>query len=80
MKVLHGICYSKWQPSAANKSDIIGKWAEDDSEYLIIVPPQLRDAIVQFQNQVYEAYVELQTTEGLAAQRRERLERVFGPL
>jgi len=80
VKELAGICHSKWRATEDSSNEIVGQWAEDGSEYVICVPPQLRDAIIQLQNKLHDVYEDFCKTERLAASKRETLERVFGPL
>jgi citrate lyase gamma subunit len=51
------ILYSKWEPGI-HESVIIGQWTEDDSEYEITVPPQLRGLIIDLQNSLQQKYTE----------------------
>jgi len=47
---LRGILYSKWYAHESNKTMICGNWSEDNSDYTLIVPYQLRDSIIKMQN------------------------------
>lgn len=50
---------SKWTINKLDSITINGNWAEDYSRYDIIVPAQLRDAIIQMQHHIYNQYKEL---------------------
>lgn len=39
-----------WRPDPDRQDTIIGEWAEDGSHYTLVVPTQLRPAIVAMQN------------------------------
>ena len=43
----------------SNNEGIIGFWAEDNSEYYIKVPYQLRDMIIEIQNWLHHIYVKV---------------------
>ncbi len=45
---------SPWHKDDTDDTKILGTWAEDDSTYEIIVPPQLRDLIIIWQNHFYK--------------------------
>lgn len=47
--------YADWVAGTA-KDIIIGRWAEDDSRYELIVPYQLRDTIIEMQNLLGSKY------------------------
>lgn len=55
------ILHSLWEPHHSCSTEIIGKWAEDGSEYTIIVPYQLRDTIVSLQNNLHFRYAKYQS-------------------
>ena len=39
-----------WRPDPDRQDTIIGEWAEDGSHYTLVVPTQLRPAIIAMQN------------------------------
>jgi len=39
-----------WRPDPDRPDTIIGEWAEDGSHYTLVVPTQLRPAIIAMQN------------------------------
>ena len=49
-----------WKEDANNPNLICGKWAEDQSSYVLEVPPQLRDTIISLQNALYLKYEEIE--------------------
>lgn len=54
MKQFSALLQHKWFPSYNNLAHINGKWAEDETLYQIVCPPQLVESIVSMQNYVYE--------------------------
>jgi hypothetical protein len=61
------LLHAKWKPGKTDDT-IIGQWAEDNSEFEITIPFQLRDLLIQLQNvlsermnQVQEAQRQLDT-------------------
>ena len=45
-----------WKKGSLNNI-IIGQWFEDDGEYTMIIPPQLRDELVEMQNELNRKYM-----------------------
>lgn len=41
-----------WRPDPDRADTIIGEWAEDGSHYTLVVPTQLRPAIIAMQNEL----------------------------
>jgi len=62
MKQYGAILHTRWR-AAERASDIVGEWAEDGSPYIITVPPQLRDQLVEMQNALCAKYQELDCLE-----------------
>jgi hypothetical protein len=58
---------SEWYEGCTNtvtdQTSIIGSWGEDNSEYMIEVPSQLRPLIIELQNALYTKYQELKQAE-----------------
>lgn len=70
------ILHAKWEKH--NQDDrIIGKWAEDDSTYEIIVPPQLRDSIINMQNTLSDFYTTTTELQNSVVQMMNTFERIF---
>jgi hypothetical protein len=61
-----------------DQSLIVGYWAEDGNEFLITVPPQLRDQIVELQNLLASSYLELEMAEEKLRAIRHNHLRIFG--
>lgn len=57
------LIYEAWEVDTHDKSVIIGRWAEDGNEYRISVPYQLRDLLIDLQNELNWAYLQLKTAE-----------------
>jgi len=53
------LLHTPWKAGKA-PNEIVGNWAEDGSEYLIMVPPQLRDMLVDLQNALADSYARIQ--------------------
>lgn len=53
------ILWKKWEKGAILQ-EIIGYWAEDNNEYKITVPYQLRDMIIEMQNWLSDKYQKIQ--------------------
>jgi len=49
------LLWEKWKPGL-EKDIINGYWAEDGSFYIIDCPHQLRDMLIQLQNQLSDLY------------------------
>lgn len=73
-----GLLYSKWKAHEHNKELIIGNWSEDNSEYDIHVPHQLRDDLVELQNLLYEKYKAVETLEKELKAKKNELNDVLG--
>lgn len=56
------ILHSHWLKDINDATRIIGKWAEDGTDYEIKVPSQLRNQIVEIQNWLCDQYTELKRT------------------
>ena len=54
------VLHAKWVSDIHTPNTIIGKWAEDDSTYQIVVPEQLRDEIIDLQNALSVYYNTIQ--------------------
>jgi len=54
------ILWRRWEKLGNTAQVIVGYWAEDGSEYKMIVPPQLRDLIVEIQNYFSDIYVQIE--------------------
>jgi hypothetical protein len=55
IRKLAPLFFEKWTPSRYKPDVIVGYWAEDGNEYEIIVPVQLRDLLIEFQNNKVDA-------------------------
>lgn len=55
MSKFSALFHSDWVAGTA-KDIIVGRWAEDDSRYELIVPYQLRDIIIELQNLLGSKY------------------------
>lgn len=53
------LIHKKWIASKERPDMIIGYWSEDYSEYIIIVPSQLRDLLLHLQNCLSEKYCKI---------------------
>lgn len=62
LKSYCSILHSKWANGNENTT-IIGQWTEDDNEYIMVVPFQLRDKIVSLQNLLVERLADLEKME-----------------
>jgi len=49
------ILHYKWK-AGSKSNEVVGKWAEDLTEYTMIVPEQLRDQIIRMQNKESDKY------------------------
>ena len=59
---LAGILHSSWKEG--HKPNVIsGIWAEDGSEYQIIIPPQLRNQLLIMQNSLHKRYIRCKSYE-----------------
>lgn len=58
---LSPISWSKWK-AGDNPSEIIGEWYEDFSHYKLVVPHQLRDAIILLQNTFVDRVSEVENS------------------
>ena len=55
------ITWSPWTAAESADNTIIGRWAEDNSTYLITCPHQLRDLLIEMQNALHVQYDEVET-------------------
>lgn len=53
------ILHKQWQACEEDPTHIIGYWAEDNSEYTISCPHQLRDNIIKLQNNLSSLYIRM---------------------
>ena len=63
---LSSILYRCWEDDLHSTDTIIGYWPEDDSEYKLKVPYQLRRKIIQMQNWLANKYFEIQRAQNVA--------------
>lgn len=70
------ILHAKWVKHS-QPNTIIGKWAEDDSTYVIVVPEQLRDIIIGMQNTLSNLYVTTTDLQNSVSQMLGSIERIF---
>lgn len=49
------LLHAPWE-ACKEPNEIVGKWAEDGNEYIIQVPPQLRNMLVDLQNVLADRY------------------------
>lgn len=54
------ITWSPWFPGEGDEGLIYGRWAEDNSKYQVLCPPQLRDLLVEMQNALHVQYDEIE--------------------
>ena len=52
------LLHAKWKPGP-EPTEIVGRWAEDESTYTMDVPEQLRDLLVELQNHLADRYAQL---------------------
>jgi 1,6-anhydro-N-acetylmuramate kinase len=71
------ILQCKWC-SGAEGNIIVGQWAEDGGQYILDVPPQLRDTIVSLQNALSDQYLEIEATRRKLAELEARAAAVLG--
>lgn len=50
------LLWKRWEASDESPSAITGFWGEDGHPFLIQVPPQMRDLIVDLQNTLSDKY------------------------
>jgi hypothetical protein len=70
------LLYAKWEAGMTGE-DITGQWAEDGSKYAVKVPHQLRDLLVQMQNELCERFAELEDARRKLAFLEQRAKGVF---
>ena len=58
MNNLGAVLHKRWI-SGGNSTEIIGYWAEDETEYYITVPFQLQDIIIDMQNCMAKQYEDI---------------------
>ena len=51
--------HQPWK-AGGKPEEIIGYWAEDLNTYTVVVPPQLRDDIIEMQNALCKRYSEIE--------------------
>ena len=62
---------SRWTKASHDNITLLGRWAEDDSPYEVVVPPQLRDLIQEMQNSLYDLYYTVGATQEAARHARQ---------
>lgn len=55
------VLYKKWFADDNTATHIYGYWAEDDTQYEMVVPSQLRKQIIEIQNWLCDRYQRLQS-------------------
>ena len=66
MDEILGLTQERWVANPTSKTDIIGFWTEDGTEYQITVPHQLRDKILLMQNALVERQEEIERLRALS--------------
>ena len=59
MKKYGATLHAQWIPGRG-ESEIMGQWAEDSTQYIITVPPQLRGQIIEIQNALHSRYTQIE--------------------
>jgi hypothetical protein len=54
------LLHARWT-AGKGPAELVGYWAEDGNEYAILVPPQLRDTLLELQNVLADRYDRIRT-------------------
>jgi len=72
------LCAFPWKASEEDPSQIEGRWAEDDSPYVVTCPAQLRDQLVDLQGRLYDELASLKDLQKEVNEQRRRLDVFLG--
>lgn len=69
------ILHKRW---ILREGKLVGYWAEDDSEYEIVVPGQLVPILLDIQNRLCDMYLGIEQAEAEAARMTNSFKSIFG--
>jgi len=77
MEKYGALLHESWEARENDACKITGYWAEDNNEYEIIVPHQLRDLVVEMQNDLCFKYQKIIDMENELAMLKRESEAIF---